>query len=237
MITSKKKRKTNNVTSTPWYRKFERFVQLNGLGTRSQDVYLNWVRQLDRRFPGKSTPHLSSDQVLDFLLDLQVGRKLAPSTVNQAVCGLRNFYRDHLGKDWDIWKKIKIRREEPLPHVLTRTYHSCNHRSCPQCGAHAQQLWTARQEARLLPVPYFMITFTVPCELRALCKAHPGELCNILIKESAAALKDVIGTKIGGTAGFTSVFHSWTRQKHRRIGGVLDAAKRSPKGEPRMGPG
>lgn len=78
------------------------------------------MRQLDRHFPGKATPQLSSNKVLDFLLHLQVERKLAPSTVNQAVSGLRNFYRDHLGKDWDIWKRIKIRRVEPLPHVLTR---------------------------------------------------------------------------------------------------------------------
>jgi integrase/recombinase XerD len=58
--------------------------------------------------------------VLDFLVHLQDERKLAPATVNQAVCGLRTLYRDHLGLDWDIWKKIHIKREEPLPHVLTR---------------------------------------------------------------------------------------------------------------------
>ena len=58
--------------------------------------------------------------MLDFLIHLQDERKLAPATLNQAVCGLRTLYRDHLGLDWDIWKKIKIRREEPLPHVLTR---------------------------------------------------------------------------------------------------------------------
>ena len=39
--------------------------------------------------------------------------------LNQAVAALRNLYRDHLGRDWDIWKKIKILRVEPLPHVLT----------------------------------------------------------------------------------------------------------------------
>ena len=58
--------------------------------------------------------------MLDFLIHLQNDRKLAPATVNQAVCGLRTLYRDHLGLDWDIWKKIHIKREEPLPHVLTR---------------------------------------------------------------------------------------------------------------------
>lgn len=58
--------------------------------------------------------------MLDFLIHLQNERKLAPATLNQAVCGLRTLYRDHLGLDWDIWKKIHIKREEPLPHVLTR---------------------------------------------------------------------------------------------------------------------
>lgn len=91
-------------------------------------------------------------------------------------------------------------------------YHSCNHRSCPQCGAFDQQIWSARQEARLLPAPYFMVTFTVPAELRPLCKAHPRELYALIIQESAAALLDVIGTKLGGAGGFTSVLHTWGRQ-------------------------
>jgi integrase/recombinase XerD len=36
------------------------------------------------------------------------------------VSGLRHLYNGHLERGWDIWKKIKILREEPLPHVLTR---------------------------------------------------------------------------------------------------------------------
>lgn len=58
--------------------------------------------------------------MLAFLVHLQNDRKLKPSTLNQAVCALRTLYREHLGRDWDIWGKIKIRRVEPLPHVLTR---------------------------------------------------------------------------------------------------------------------
>jgi integrase/recombinase XerD len=58
--------------------------------------------------------------VLDFLVHLQDQRKLRPSTLNQALCALRTLYRDHLGIDWDIWRKIHILRDEPLPHVLTR---------------------------------------------------------------------------------------------------------------------
>lgn len=78
------------------------------------------MRQLERHYPARSTPGLRPDEVLDFLHHLQVDRKLKASTLNQALCALRNFYRDHLGHDWDIWKKIRIRREEPLPHVLSR---------------------------------------------------------------------------------------------------------------------
>lgn len=92
-------------------------------------------------------------------------------------------------------------------------YHSCNHRSCPKCGARGQQEWTARQEARLLPVPYFMVTFTLPAELRPLCLARPEILYDLMLRESAAALQDLIATRHhGAKGGFTSVLHTWGRQ-------------------------
>jgi hypothetical protein len=92
-------------------------------------------------------------------------------------------------------------------------YHSCNHRSCPRCGARDQQVWTAKQEARLLPVPYFMVTFTLPAELRALCLAHPAILYDLILRESAGALRDVIATRHHGAGtGFTSVLHTWDRK-------------------------
>jgi len=93
------------------------------------------------------------------------------------------------------------------------SYHSCNHRNCPQCGALDQKLWSAKQEARLLPVPYFMVTFTLPAQLRSLCLAHPKQLYDLILKESAGALSDVIATKHrSGSCGFTSVLHTWGRQ-------------------------
>lgn len=96
---------------------------------------------------------------------------------------------------------------------LHYAYHSCNHRNCPQCGALDQQIWAAKQEARLLPVPYFMVTFTIPAQLRYLCLAHPKILYNLLLRESARALSDVCASKLkGARIGFTSVLHTWGRQ-------------------------
>lgn len=58
--------------------------------------------------------------MLDFLLHLKTERNLKGATINQAVNALRNFYRDHLGRKWGIWQKIKIHRDATLPEVLTR---------------------------------------------------------------------------------------------------------------------
>jgi len=74
-------------TSQPWYAEFERYVQLVGIAERSQEVYLNWARQIDRHYPEQSTPDLAPGSVLDFLVHLQCGRKLAGSTVNGALRG------------------------------------------------------------------------------------------------------------------------------------------------------
>lgn len=113
-------------------------------------------------------------------------------------------------------------------------YHSCNHRNCPQCGALDQQLWSAKQEARLLPVPYFMVTFTIPAELRPLCLAFPKTLYDVLLRESAGALSDVIATKHkGGTSGFTSVLHTWGRQMqhHPHVHCIVPAIALSSAGD------
>lgn len=77
----------------------------------------------------------------------------------------------------------------------------------------SQKIWSAKQEAKLLPVSYFMVTFTLPDTLRYLCLAFPKTLYSLMLKESAAALSDVVGTKYkGGRIGLISVLHTWGRQ-------------------------
>lgn len=93
-------------------------------------------------------------------------------------------------------------------------FHSCNHRSCPRCGARAQQEWTAHQEARLLPVAYYLITVTVPDPLRRLFGSYPRELYPLFFAESAEALKELCSNArhLGGEPGFSAVLHTWTRR-------------------------
>jgi hypothetical protein len=57
---------------------------------------------------------------------------------------------------------------------------SCGHRSCPKCQNHEASQWIDRQQAKLLPAPYFMATFTLPYELRPLSWRHQKAVYSIL---------------------------------------------------------
>jgi hypothetical protein len=66
------------------------------------------------------------------------------------------------------------------PSCQTTRYscHSCRNRHCPTCQQDATQEWLAEQQALLLPVPYFLVTFTLPAELRvgATTRAKSSEM-------------------------------------------------------------
>jgi hypothetical protein len=94
-------------------------------------------------------------------------------------------------------------------------YHSCNHRACPKCGGREQKEWAAAQEAKLLPrVPYFMLTFTVPEQLRRFAYQHQAWFYDAMFTAAAETLMDFAQDEkhLGGTPGFTAVLHTWTRQ-------------------------
>src|SRR5262245_15641366 len=44
-------------------------------------------------------------------------------------------------------------------HVVPQ---SCGNRHCPQCQGHKAKEWLDAQLEKLLPCPYFLITFTIP---------------------------------------------------------------------------
>ncbi len=46
--------------------------------------------------------------------------------------------------------------------------HSCGHRNCPHCQHHESQQWLERQLQKQVPAEYFLLTFTLPEELRTL---------------------------------------------------------------------
>lgn len=93
-------------------------------------------------------------------------------------------------------------------------YHSCHHRACPRCGGGRTAAWTRKQTERLLPVPYFLVTFTVPAALRFAFAARPAALHDLLFGQAAGALQTAAAQPrlLGAELGFVGVLHTWTRQ-------------------------
>ena len=93
------------------------------------------------------------------------------------------------------------------------SYHSCKNRHCPTCQQDSVQSWLARQQDLLLPVPYFLVTFTLPPALRDVARTHQRQLYQLLFRASAAALQQLAHDPrfLGGQIGLLGVLQTWTR--------------------------
>jgi len=101
----------------------------------------------------------------------------------------------------------------PDCHTTRYAYHSCRNRHCPTCQHAAAQEWLARQQELFLPVPYFLVTFTLPGALRAVAAQHQALVYDLLFRASAAALPQLAQDPrfVGGQLGMVGVLQTWTR--------------------------
>ena len=95
-------------------------------------------------------------------------------------------------------------------------YHSCNHKACPQCGARATQQWVERELRKLIDAPYFLVTITLPAELRD-CFFGPlaKQAYDLFFSAVAGSLAEKLaGDKAWGAArsGFTAALHTWNQR-------------------------
>ncbi len=88
--------------------------------------------------------------------------------------------------------KILHCRTEPVPFLYTQcdtchmthpVYKSCKNRMCPVCNGAAPVKWVAAREAELLQTGYFLLTYTVPSQLRSLFLLNKRICYGILLKQ------------------------------------------------------
>jgi len=95
-------------------------------------------------------------------------------------------------------------------------YHSCNHKACPQCGAHAAHRWVQHELEKLINAPYFLVTFTLPAELRqCFCGPQEKQAYELFFKAVSGALSQKLAADKSLRAsihGFVAVLHTWTQQ-------------------------
>jgi len=134
-------------------------------------------------------------------------------------------------------------RTEHGPHMLAQCTnhncgrhayvpHSCGHRSCPHCQNHESHQWVENELNKLLPAGYYLITFTIPRELRNLAWKNQKTIYSLMF----ACVQDTLKTftrndkKLKGAAGFTAILHTNTRalDYHPHIHVVMPAASINP---------
>jgi hypothetical protein len=113
-------------------------------------------------------------------------------------------------------------------------YHSCGNRHCPTCHGPRTERWLETQRAQLLPCPYYLVTFTLPRELRALAFAHQRVVYGVLMRSAAAALQRLAADPryVGARLGCLAVLHTWTRAMlyHPHVHLLVTAGGLSPAG-------
>jgi hypothetical protein len=115
------------------------------------------------------------------------------------------------------------------------SYHSCRNRHCPKCQQEAAQAWLDQQRDLLLPVPYFLVTFTLPRGLREVARSHQKLVYNLLFRTSAEALQQLAQDPrfVGGQIGMVGVLQTWTRdlQYHPHVHYLVPGGGLAPDGQ------
>jgi hypothetical protein len=133
-------------------------------------------------------------------------------------------YRDRMSADQrHVMSLLQRCRTGELGAALYRCddcgqYHampqSCGNRHCPRCQGDKAKQWLETQLAKLLPCCYFLITFTVPQQLRRFVRSHPRECYRALFDAAAATLRELASnSKYVGSSqlGMTGVLHTGGR--------------------------
>jgi len=103
---------------TPLRQQMIRELELQRKSPRTIVAYVSAVEQLAAYFR-RSPDKISVEEIRDFIHQLVTERKLAYSTCNQKLAGLKFFYRQVLGReDFDL--RIPAKRSRRLPEPLSR---------------------------------------------------------------------------------------------------------------------
>ncbi|HEC06075.1 MAG TPA: transposase [Thiolapillus brandeum] len=109
-----------------------------------------------------------------------------------------------------------------------RVPHSCGHRHCPHCQHHESEQWLQRQLKKQVPAEYFLVTFTLPAELRSVAFRHQKGVYQAMIQCGWETLRTFTqnDSRLKGSAGAVSVLHTHSRRLdyHPHVHWVVPAA-------------
>jgi len=93
---------------------------------------------------------------------------------------------------------------------------SCGNRHCPTCQVDKTAQWLQQKSQRLLPVHHFLVTFTVPQELRMILRANQRFGYDAILSIGSETIRELLANPryLGTTkVGFFGVLHTWGRDQ------------------------
>ncbi|MCH6259494.1 phage integrase N-terminal SAM-like domain-containing protein, partial [Puniceicoccaceae bacterium K14] len=139
---------------------FAQHIALKDKSLRTAQAYYRKIRLVSEHFD-EDPKLLVEEQIASYILHLKEVKRWAPSTVRQSIACMTLFYNDMLGRQWRLWEVVKMRERRKLPVVLNE-----------------------KLENRL-PVEHYMVTFTLPSQLRKLCRYQAKDFLKLFFASSA----------------------------------------------------
>lgn len=104
--------------TTPLRKKLMEDLQLHGLSSRTQELYLLVVEQLAKHYR-KSPDQISEAELRAYFLYLLNEKQVASSTLTVALSGIKFLYVYTLQRQWTTFALVRAPREKKLPVVLS----------------------------------------------------------------------------------------------------------------------
>ena len=93
-------------------------MQLRGFAVRTQEAYLLAVRQL-AKYCRKSPDQIEEEELRQYFLFLKNEKHAARASCTIALCGIKFFFQQTLGREWKTFEFVRPPKEKKLPVVLS----------------------------------------------------------------------------------------------------------------------
>lgn len=104
---------------TPLRQKMIEGMQLRGLSERTQQAYVGAMQQLALYY-GKSPDLITEEELRQYFLYLKNEKQYSRSTTTVALCAVKFFYEQTLGREMPALTLVRPPRERKLPVILSR---------------------------------------------------------------------------------------------------------------------
>jgi site-specific recombinase XerD len=93
-------------------------MQLHGFAERTQEAYLLAVLQLAKHYH-KAPDQINEEDLRQYFLFLKNEKHAARATCTIALCGIKFFFQQTLGREWKTFEFLRPPKEKKLPVVLS----------------------------------------------------------------------------------------------------------------------